>query len=82
MKAIVLPLVAAALAVPAAAQNYPVRPVRIIVPVATGGGTDFLARAVARELTERMGRPRAHPERSEEVVRAREESGYQTRELM
>ena len=56
MKSLTLALLAAALALPAAAQNYPVRPVRIIVPVATGGGTDFLARAVARELSERMGR--------------------------
>ena len=56
MRSFTLALIAAALALPAAAQNYPVRPVRIIVPVATGGGTDFLARAVARELSERMGR--------------------------
>ena len=40
----------------AMAQNYPVRPVRVIVPVATGGGTDFLARAVSKELSEQMGR--------------------------
>jgi tripartite-type tricarboxylate transporter receptor subunit TctC len=56
MKAIVLCLIGAAVALPAPAQNYPVRPVRVIVPVATGGGTDFLARALCRELSERMGR--------------------------
>ncbi|HEV7803155.1 MAG TPA: tripartite tricarboxylate transporter substrate binding protein [Burkholderiales bacterium] len=56
MKTLVLWLIGAAMATPALAQNYPVRPVRVIVPVATGGGTDFLARAVCRELSERMGR--------------------------
>lgn len=49
-------MIAAAIALPASAQNYPARPVRVIVPVATGGGTDFLTRAVCRELSERMGR--------------------------
>lgn len=29
------------------AQNYPAKPVRIIVPVAAGGGTDVQARALA-----------------------------------
>jgi tripartite-type tricarboxylate transporter receptor subunit TctC len=56
VKTLVLWLIGAAMATPALAQNYPVRPVRVIVPVATGGGTDFLARAVCRELSERMGR--------------------------
>jgi tripartite-type tricarboxylate transporter receptor subunit TctC len=56
VKTLVLWLIGAAMVTPALAQNYPVRPVRVIVPVATGGGTDFLARAVCRELSERMGR--------------------------
>ena len=37
------------------AQNYPNRPVRIIVPYAAGGGTDLNARPVAQKLTERWG---------------------------
>jgi tripartite-type tricarboxylate transporter receptor subunit TctC len=47
-------LVAAALivALPAAAQNYPVKPVRVIVPYAAGGNTDFTARTLAMRLTE------------------------------
>ncbi len=34
------------------AQAYPTKPVRIIVPYAAGGNTDFTARALAEKLTE------------------------------
>jgi tripartite-type tricarboxylate transporter receptor subunit TctC len=37
----------------AAAQSYPDKPVRIIVPYAAGGITDILGRALAQQLTER-----------------------------
>src|SRR3970282_2509301 len=39
---------------PAQAQ-YPVRPVRVIVPSPPGGGTDTMARVVAPKLSEFLG---------------------------
>jgi len=38
-----------------AQQNWPVRPVRIIVPYAAGGNTDFTARTMAVKLSEMWG---------------------------
>ena len=39
----------------AAAQNYPSRPIRLIVPFSPGGGSDFVGRLVAQKLTEQTG---------------------------
>ena len=55
-------LLAAALAIlgmtatqPLAAQDYPTRPVRVVVPFAAGAGTDLLGRIVAQELSKYLG---------------------------
>ena len=42
----------AALAVPAAAQDYPSRPIRIIAPFGAGGPGDVFSRQVAQYLPE------------------------------
>jgi tripartite-type tricarboxylate transporter receptor subunit TctC len=41
----------------AQAQDYPARPVRIVVPYAAGGGTDAIARILAKGLEQRLGAP-------------------------
>ena len=47
--------VAGAFACSAAAQNYPAKPIRMIVPFAPGGGTDIMARVIMPRLDERLG---------------------------
>ncbi|PZQ78446.1 MAG: ABC transporter substrate-binding protein [Variovorax paradoxus] len=42
---------------PALAQPYPAKPIRLIVPYAAGGGTDFFARTVGQKLAEGLGQP-------------------------
>jgi tripartite-type tricarboxylate transporter receptor subunit TctC len=51
-------LIAALCAAPAFAQNdFPNRPIRIVVPYPAGGTTDQLARAIERPLQEQLGQP-------------------------
>src|SRR5438094_7350256 len=58
LRPFVLAFVAAALAAaPAAAQDWPNRPVRIVVPNGPGGITDVLARLTADRLAKMFGQP-------------------------
>jgi tripartite-type tricarboxylate transporter receptor subunit TctC len=50
-------LAALALGGQASAQQYPSKPVTIVVPVGPGGPTDLLARALADRLQQRLGQP-------------------------
>ena len=53
----VIPTIVAALfAAHAAAQDYPNKTIRIVVPFPPGGATDVVTRIVAQKLTEQMGR--------------------------
>ncbi|MDB5775610.1 MAG: hypothetical protein JWP38_1743 [Herbaspirillum sp.] len=52
-----LGLLSACLAATAAAQNYPAKPVRIIVPFSAGGVADIVARGIASELGKKWGQP-------------------------
>jgi tripartite-type tricarboxylate transporter receptor subunit TctC len=49
--------VALAFALPARGNEYPNKPIKIIVPYAAGGGTDIVARIVALKLQEKWGQP-------------------------
>jgi tripartite-type tricarboxylate transporter receptor subunit TctC len=42
---------------PAAAQAYPTRPIRVIVPFPPGGSNDIVARVIGQQLMERIGKP-------------------------
>jgi len=39
----------------AAQQNYPSKPIRLIVPFAAGGGSDFVGRLIGQKLSETIG---------------------------
>jgi tripartite-type tricarboxylate transporter receptor subunit TctC len=75
--------VAALLALPAAAQDYPTKPIRIIAPFGPGTATDTIARLVASELTRLTGqsvvvenKPGAEGQIGAQLVAAAPPDGY------
>src|ERR1043165_5185546 len=75
--------VALGLATPASAQDYPNRPIRLIVSFGPGGGADIVGRILGRALTERLGqavgienRPGAAGTIGNELVARAEKDGY------
>jgi tripartite-type tricarboxylate transporter receptor subunit TctC len=48
---------AAALALPAAAQDYPNKPIRIIIGYSAGGGNDIIVRVMTPEMSKSLGQP-------------------------
>ncbi len=55
LQALLMSLVLGGMIQPAAADQYPTRPVTIIVPYAAGGATDIVARLVAKGLWDELG---------------------------
>src|SRR5262252_7413690 len=57
MKKTLLACILAALAGLAAAQSFPTKPIRILVPSPPGSSPDIRARQIGAHLTESMGQP-------------------------
>jgi tripartite-type tricarboxylate transporter receptor subunit TctC len=80
---IVFLLVVSATAIPARAQTYPNRPIRVIVPFSPGGAVDGPMRLIAEELSKRLGqgvivenRPGAGATIGSEIVAKSAPDGY------
>ena len=83
LRFIVAALACALIGAPAAAQDYPNRPIRIIVPFGPGGGGDIVGRIFGQVLQEKLGqaavvenRPGAAGTLGNEVVARAEKDGY------
>ena len=57
IRRLLLAIFAIGLALPAAAQSWPTKPIRLIIPYPPGGPTDLVGRLYAHKLTEALGQP-------------------------
>lgn len=57
IRRLLLALVAIGLTLPAAAQTWPSKPMRLVIPYPPGGPTDLVGRLYAHKLTEILGQP-------------------------
>src|SRR5262245_45146012 len=57
LRQLALAVIAALGTVPASAQTYPSRPIKIVVSTSAGGATDILARILGHHITTRTGQP-------------------------
>src|SRR6186997_1279876 len=57
MKAVIAGLVLALGVAPALAQNYPAKPIRLLIAQAPGSATDVISRVVGNRLSEALGQP-------------------------
>jgi tripartite-type tricarboxylate transporter receptor subunit TctC len=54
-RSVLLALIAGLAAQPGFAQDYPSRPITLIVPYAAGGGNDLMARTAAEKMSKTLG---------------------------
>ena len=52
-----VPLLLLALSGSASGQDYPSKPIRLVVPYPAGGVVDFVARQIGQKMTVSMGQP-------------------------
>jgi tripartite-type tricarboxylate transporter receptor subunit TctC len=57
MTAALLVMACALTGTAARAQDYPSRPVTLVMPYPPGGGTDFIGRTLSQGLEKRLGQP-------------------------
>ena len=57
LAALVLIVIASALAGPVAAQAWPSKPIRFVLPYSAGTGIDLVTRSIAQKMSEKLGQP-------------------------
>ena len=64
IRRLLLAALAIGLALPAAAQSWPNKPMRLVIPYPPGGPTDLVGRLYAQKLSEALGQPMVAENRS------------------